>query len=41
MNSTLHGECDFLIKFFPQRQEAMQSEIEACQRAKAILSGAK
>jgi len=41
VNAALHGNCDFLIKFFTARQEAMQNEIAACQKAKAILSGAK
>lgn len=40
-NGALHGECDFLIKYFSVRQEAMSNEIAACQKAKAILSGAK
>jgi hypothetical protein len=37
----LHGQCDFVMKNFEMRQEAMQSEIEAIGEAKAILSGAK
>ncbi len=41
VNSALHNDCDFLLKFFGQRQEAMANEIEAAQKAKAILSGAK
>eukprot|EP00392_Amoebophrya_sp_AT5.2_P005350 g5359.t1 len=41
VNTALHNDCDFLLKFFTQRQEAMGSEIEAAQKAKAILSGAK
>lgn len=41
VNAALHGNCDFLIKFFTARQEAMQNEIAACQKAKSILSGAK
>lgn len=41
MNGALHGQCDFLLKYFDLRQEAMSSEIAACQKAKAILSGAK
>jgi chromosome segregation ATPase len=41
MNGALHGSCDFLLKYFDVRQEAMSSEIAACQKAKAILSGSK
>lgn len=40
-NTALHGECDFVLQYFTQRQDAMQNEIEACNRAKAILSGAQ
>lgn len=39
-NTALHNDCDFLLKFFATRQSNMQDEIEACQQAKAILSGA-
>jgi len=38
--STLHGDCDWLIKYFDVRQEARTNEIDAMQKAKAILSGA-
>ncbi|CAD7922093.1 unnamed protein product [Amoebophrya sp. A25] len=41
VNTSLRNDCDFLLKFFGQRQEAMANEIEAAQKAKAILSGAK
>jgi len=41
VNTSLHNDCDFLLKFFDQRQQAMGDEIEAAQKAKAILSGAK
>jgi len=41
MNGELHKECDFLLKNFNVRQKARQSEIEALQQAKQILSGAK
>ncbi|CAD7967489.1 unnamed protein product [Amoebophrya sp. A120] len=41
VNTALHNDCDFLLKFFTARQEAMASEVEAAQKAKAILSGAK
>jgi hypothetical protein len=38
--SRLHAECDWLIKYFDMRNEARNGEIEAMQKAKAILSGA-
>merc|ERR1719240_564052 len=38
--SSLHAECDWLLKFFEQRKEARASEIDALGRAKAVLSGA-
>lgn len=41
VNAALHGNCDFLIKYFDVRQQAMANEIAACQKAKAILSGSK
>lgn len=37
--AALHGECDFLLKYFTQRQEAHTTEREALQKAIAILSG--
>merc|ERR1712183_565578 len=36
----LHGECDWLIKYFDIRSEARTSEIDALGKAKAVLSGA-
>merc|ERR1719198_791075 len=36
----LHTECDWLIKYFDMRKEARNSEIDAMQKAKAILKGA-
>ena len=36
----LGQQCDFLVQNFDVRQEAMKSEIEAINGAKAILSGA-
>merc|ERR1719454_2793917 len=36
----LHGECDWLIKFFDVRKEARTGEIDALGKAKAVLSGA-
>jgi len=35
----LHQQCDFVMKNFSVRQQARLQEIEAIQRAKAILSG--
>merc|ERR1719323_1650637 len=37
---SLHGECDWLLKFFDARTEARTGEIEALGKAKAVLSGA-
>jgi len=37
---SLHGECDWLLKYFSVRKEARTSEIEALGKAKAILNGA-
>merc|ERR1719491_201515 len=38
--STLHAECDWLLKYFDVRKEARASEIDSLKNAKAILSGA-
>jgi len=38
--SNLHGECDWLLKYFDVRKEARASEIDALGKAKAVLSGA-
>merc|ERR1719197_419584 len=38
--SSLHAECDWLIKFFDVRKEARTGEIDALGKAKAVLSGA-
>lgn len=38
--SSLHTECDWLLKYFDVRKEARASEIDALKQAKAILSGA-
>merc|ERR1719201_1786719 len=35
--STLHSECDWLLKYFEVRKEARTSEIEALGKAKAVL----
>merc|ERR1719382_1542551 len=37
---SLHGECDWLLKYYEVRKSARTSEIEALGRAKAVLSGA-
>eukprot|EP00747_Dinoflagellata_sp_TGD_P160486 gnl/TRDRNA2_/TRDRNA2_177987_c2_seq6.p2 gnl/TRDRNA2_/TRDRNA2_177987_c2~~gnl/TRDRNA2_/TRDRNA2_177987_c2_seq6.p2 ORF type:complete len:249 (+),score=95.47 gnl/TRDRNA2_/TRDRNA2_177987_c2_seq6:89-748(+) len=36
----LHGECDWLLQYFDQRQEARHQEMDAMGKAKAELSGA-
>jgi len=36
----LHGECDWILKFFDVRAEARTGEIDALGKAKAVLSGA-
>merc|ERR1719329_1624222 len=36
----LHGECDWLIKYFDVRKEARTGEIEVLGKAKAVLNGA-
>jgi len=38
--SELHGECDWLLKYFEARKAARTSEIESLGNAKAVLSGA-
>jgi len=38
--NSLHGECDWLIKYFDMRKEARESESDALEKAKAVLSGA-
>jgi len=37
---SLHGECDWLLKYFDVRKTARISEIEALGQAKAVLKGA-
>merc|ERR1719352_1592869 len=37
---SLHGECDWLLKYYDTRKEARASEVEALANAKAVLSGA-
>jgi hypothetical protein len=36
----LHGECDWLLKYFDTRKEARTGEIDALGKAKDVLSGA-
>jgi len=36
----LHGECDWLLKYFEARKEARASEVDSLTNAKAVLSGA-
>jgi len=40
-SSDLHGSCDFTIKNFDVRQEALTQEMEALGQAKSILKGSK
>merc|ERR1719336_733201 len=36
---TLHGECDWLLKYFDVRKSARTGEVESLEKAKAVLSG--
>merc|ERR1719150_1280885 len=38
--ASLHGECDWLLKYFDVRAEARASEIDALGKARAVLGGA-
>jgi len=38
--SSLHGECDWLVKYYDVRKQARADEIESLGNAKAVLSGA-
>jgi chromosome segregation ATPase len=38
--ASLHAECDWLVKYFDMRKEARANEIDALEKAKAVLSGA-
>merc|ERR1719183_2211846 len=38
--SSLHGECDWLLKNFDVRKAARASEVDALGKAKAVLNGA-
>merc|ERR1719203_1744275 len=39
--SALHGECDWLLKYFDARREARAGEVDSLKRAKAVLGGAE
>merc|ERR1719335_272617 len=38
--SGLHGDCDWLLKYYDARKAARSGEIDALGKAKAVLSGA-
>jgi chromosome segregation ATPase len=38
--SGLHADCDWLLKYYEARKEARTGEIDAMQKAKAVLNGA-
>jgi len=38
--ASLHGECDWLMKYFDVRKEARADEVESLNNAKAVLNGA-
>merc|ERR1719468_1073903 len=38
--SSLHAECDWLMKYFDVRKEARAGEVDSLKKAKAVLSGA-
>jgi len=38
--ASLHGECDWLVKYYDVRKQARAGEVESLQNAKAVLSGA-
>jgi len=37
---SLHGDCDWLLKFFDVRREARAAEVDSLSNAKAVLNGA-
>jgi len=37
---SLHGECDWLVRYFDIRKEARANELDALEKGKAILNGA-
>jgi len=38
--AALHAECDWLLKYFDMRKQARAQEVDALNKAKAVLSGA-
>merc|ERR1712232_964747 len=38
--SSLHGECDWLLKYFDVRKQARADEVDSLNNAKAVLNGA-
>merc|ERR1719293_305290 len=38
--ASVHGDCDWLLKFFDVRKQARAGEVESLKNAKAVLSGA-
>jgi len=38
--ASLHAECDWLLKYFDMRRQARGEEVDALNKAKAVLSGA-
>jgi hypothetical protein len=38
--ASLHGDCDWLLKYYDQRKEARADEIDAMMKAKDVLNGA-
>merc|ERR1740129_2354360 len=38
--ASLHGECDWLLKYYDVRKQARADEVESLNNAKAVLSGA-
>jgi chromosome segregation ATPase len=38
--ASLHAECDWLLKYFDMRKQARGEEVDALNKAKAVLSGA-
>jgi len=39
--ASLHAECDWLLKYFDMRKQARAEEVDALNKAKAVLSGAE
>merc|ERR1719468_146647 len=37
--ASLHGECDFLLKYYEVRKQARADEVESLNNAKAVLRG--